>query len=172
MIRATRQRASGFALIEAALLMTGLAAGMAVGGAVLVLALQTQRTADKSYRQLVDQRTLAEQFRTDVRQATRTLPQTDLGQDKVLASSTCLILEGPAKRQVVYRWLSGQLERFEKNGDRTNQRRLEVGPASSVELEQGPGKNPLITLKMKEKVPQAKVERSVELSAALGGELR
>ncbi len=172
MIAVKNRRPSGFALLEAVLLMTGLAAGMALGGAVLVLALQTQRSVNQTDQRLVDQVNLAEQFRTDVRQADQTLPRTELGKDKVVASSTCLILKGPGQRQVVYRWLSGKLERIEHNGDQTLQRPLAVAPATSVELVQGPGKGPLITLKWKEPAPQGKPERSMELSALLGGDLR
>lgn len=173
MIRPQGHRASGAMLLETLVLMTGLGAGMAVGGAALVLTLKTQHAADLAHRRLVERRALAELFRADVNHATGTLDQTSLEGNQVVACPTCLILRGPGKQQVIYRWASGQLERIAVTGTEVIRQPVPVGPEiGSTELVRGSGKNPLITLKLHQEVLRGHPERSFELEAALGGEWR
>lgn len=172
MLTETRPR-SGFALVEMMVLIISLAAGMTLGGATLILALQTERAVDQTYHTLVQRRTLAEQFRTDVSRATATPERTYLGEDEVFASPTCLILEGPGKQQVVYLWLSGHLERVQVKGGQALWQRLPVGAkAAGLELSQASGRESLITLRLKEATRNGGPARHFELSAALGGDWR
>ncbi len=175
MIRRQHSRVSGSMLLECLALMAGLSAGMAVGGLALILTLRTERIADEAFTQLMARRALAEQFRTDVNRATGTLDQAALGDEQaVVASPTCLILRGPGKHQVIYRWASRQLERIEVKAGETITQALPLGPrTAAVELVCGSGKNPLITLKLREEAPaRGGPEPTFELAAALGGEWR
>jgi hypothetical protein len=172
MIRPQSRRA-GALMLEALVMLTALGAGMAVGGMALIVTLRTQRVADLVHQQLIQRRDLAEQFRADVNRATATLDLASLGDGKVLASPTCLILQGPAKQLVIYRWESQQLDRIEIKGSETIRRPLPVGPKTgAVEMERGTGKNPLITLKLRDEAPKGQPETSFELQAALGGDWR
>ncbi len=171
MIRSTPSRDSGYLLSEMLIVMMALGAGMALGGAALILALQTQRTADQTFQKLVQRRALAEQFRGDVHWATSTLPAW-LDQDEVASSPTCLILQGPGTEKVIYRWVSGQLERIEIKDNQASWRPLPVGPGViGLELTPHPERG-VITMKLLEAGPKGGAERYFELSAALGGDWR
>jgi hypothetical protein len=173
MIQSRARRGAGFALIEALAMMISLGAGMALGGAALILALQTERAADQTHRTLVERRALAEQFRADVNRATATLDQAVIGADEVVASPTCLILEQPGEEQVVYLWLSGRLERVEVKGDKTLWRTLPVGVGvAGLEFTRPAGRDGLVTLRLRLATRKGSMERHVELSAALGGDWR
>jgi hypothetical protein len=173
MIQTDPQRRCAFALVEAMIMVISLGAGMALGGATLILALQTERAADQTHHTLVQRRALAEQFRADVSRATTTRERTYLGEDEVNASPTCLILEGPGKQQVVYLWLSGHLERIQLKGGQATWQSLPVGArVAGMELSHVSGRESLITLRLKETTRKGGAERHFDLSAALGGDWR
>src|SRR4051812_46922485 len=98
---------NGFTLIEMILVMGALVGLMALGSAAVAELLKVRQAASKSHDRLVRFGDLADQFRTDVGEATGA-PRNF---DGVQAGAACLILKRADGGHLTYRWDDGKLER-------------------------------------------------------------
>jgi len=164
----------GFTLLEMVATMGTMVAAFFLGGTILIGALQTEQAATTAGRRMLDRNALANQFRGDIAEAVAAPTAFEFGQKKETARPTCLILAWPDKRAIVYLWAGGELWRWDTSGGKLLKQRLSVGSdCTGVEFMRGPpGENPLHTMRLKLKGPTGKPDRTIELNAVQGGDLR
>jgi type II secretory pathway pseudopilin PulG len=163
-------RRGGFLLIEVLILMISLVVVMLVGGAALLGGFKAQRTASATQKRLNAETTLADEFRPDVARAEKVVAQIE----QLKTGPKCLLLRWPDGKTIVYRWDGKKLERSQLPGSKdAPPRKLPLGPdCTAVEfLRTGPDRR-VITVRLTEKRRAAKSTRSIDISAALGGDLR
>jgi hypothetical protein len=148
-------------------------AGLTVATGLLTAVLWGGRTIEKAsaaaLQQLQTQQVLADQFRTDVAQAA------DVAQrwNEEVAGPTCLILRLGKDRVVLYRWEAGRMVRSEFVGEKVQRRAIPVGggPSAAEFVRSGPG-NRLVTLRLLTLRKDGRKEPTVDITAALGGDLQ
>jgi hypothetical protein len=150
------------AVLMAALALVGTLLAVALGGA-----LKLQKASSRTMERLGTLGVLADQFRADV------APAADAPQrwQENVASPTCLILALGKDHHVVYRAEGKRLVRLEYEGERTRRRELAPKTPLGVEFERSPGGGRLITLRLSSIREDGRRVPSLEIAAALGGDL-
>jgi hypothetical protein len=164
-LRSAREVRPAFTLLHIVSVMALWSIFLLLGGAILVSILKIGRSATEDLQILIVQRTLADQFRTDVAQATSAPDRLDGDR----AGPQCLILQGPDGRSVVYRWQADRLQRIQRNGEKKSETALPVGARIRPEFSRSSVNPRLVTLRLEE--TRGRQTRSrVELWATLGGD--
>jgi hypothetical protein len=156
---------SAFTLVHVVGVMALLSIFLLLGGATLVGVLKIARSAATDLQTLLAQRILADQFRADVAQAAATPDRLDSYE----AGPSCLILQGPETRSIIYRWQAGQLQRAELVAGRGVERPLAVGPHIRPAFSRPGPDARLVTLRLQE-TQAGQTRCRLEISAALGGD--
>jgi hypothetical protein len=158
-----------FTLIELLAIMAGL--GVAIGLLTTVLwgAIRLEKASAASLQTLISRQELADQFRADVAHAEAAPPRWK----EHSAGPTCLVLRLDSGRHVLYLWDGVRLVRSELVGDTMRQRELGLGrgPASVEFRRAGPGDR-LLTLRLATPLRDGRKSPSLEITAALGGDLQ
>lgn len=163
-----RRMRSGFSLIELLVVFVCLTVVMLFGAAILTAVLKVQQAAASAHTHLTQRNMLADEFRTDVHQATMTPDRLN----ELVASPECLILRRANGDSVTYELKDGYLQRTERAGGTIHQR-LPIGPeGTTVEFLRPSNNQGIVTLRLRLMLPQAKAARVHEISAALGGDFR
>jgi hypothetical protein len=161
----------GFTLFEISLVIGALAVVALVGAVMLWSGFKVEKSASATLNRLMVRGQLADQFRTDVAQAIAALDR--LEKDK--AGPHCLILRATDGRHIIYVWDGGFLQRTERNGDREtyHDMGLETGCEGGEFSRSGPAGGIItLTLRLADSRERIHATRSVEIAAALGGDLR
>jgi prepilin-type N-terminal cleavage/methylation domain-containing protein len=157
----------GFALLEILCVLFMMGILLSLGSVLLLTVLRADHVGAATIDEITRRAELADQFRTDVAAAIETPAK--LGE--FTAGRECLILH-TATGHVVYRWHDGTLERNARGGGPDVRRPISFNPENTtVEFIRGPGDRPLVTVRVVESPPRGAV-KTVEISAALGGDLR
>jgi prepilin-type N-terminal cleavage/methylation domain-containing protein len=165
----TTEGRAGFTLLEMLTVIFVMSIVFTFGGTILLAALRVDQAGAATLRFLAWRAELADQFRADVGGADSTPER--LGE--LSRSPQCLILHWSDGTHVIYQWDGEQrLQRIVRTANGETRRELPVGNSKvSVEFVRGDGARPLITLRLLE-ATHGGWTRNVELSAALGGDLR
>lgn len=160
-------RRSGFSLLEMLIVMWALGIAMMLGAAILAGAIRAYLAVLASQNHLSQKSVLADQFRTDVRQAVSTPDRAEQWQ----ASPTCLVLRRLDGSHVIFVWKDRQLERFDRGGGKAQKIGIDL---ESTEVEfLRPGKDTaVVTLRFTQQIRHVKAPRVQDVTAALGGDLR
>lgn len=160
-------RRGGFTLIELVAVMGGLAMLTLVVGAVLYAMLQLFHADETAGRRLSAQGDVADRFRADVAQAAAAPDALEAQQ----AGPHCLILRRADDTHVIYRWDGKQLERTEQDSESASQPLALGVEQAAVEFVRSERQ---VTLRITESRGTGSVrrERTLAVSAALGGDLR
>jgi prepilin-type N-terminal cleavage/methylation domain-containing protein len=162
-------RRSGFTLLEVLIVIWALGMLMFIGVGALVGAMKVEQAAGSAYLRLASRNALADQFRSDVAEAT----QAPDSVDKAKASATCLILSMADGGRVIYRWNNGELERLANNKMGSSRRPVPVGRSvTGVEFVREGDVGRIISLRISETRGSAKDQRQTTIVAALGGDSR
>ena len=160
-------RRSGFTLVEIAVVMWALGVLLLVGTALLVGMFKVQHASAAALNDLSVRNALADQFRTDVGGAVAAPDSADPWN----ASPTCLLVRRADGGHIVYHWNDGHLKRCQLPGGET--RWLPVGPdGTAVEFLRPGTDRRVVTLRLSLPRPHSSVASTLEISAALGGDLR
>lgn len=159
----------GFSLIEVLAVMAGLGLLMLLSVVVLVSVFRINDTA-RAVQERRSQRTLlADQFRTDVAQATDAPAR--LGD--VVAGLDHLLLRKPDGKHVAYRLAADQLERCEPEPDRGAWKWVPLDPTGvAAEFHRTGAGGRLITLRLTQIAGRGASKRPLDITAALGGDLQ
>jgi prepilin-type N-terminal cleavage/methylation domain-containing protein len=157
----------GFSLLELLCVIMLLA----IAGMMLILllrqSLDVERVQSASFDQMLHRNAFADLFRADVAKAEKTL---DVWGD-FQAGDDVLILQVANDRHVVYRWMGSQLQRESFGGDDDVNQTLPTGHTEVRVVFARTGR--LLRLRL---IPLHKggdlPDRTVEIAAALGGDLR
>lgn len=174
----TQMPRRGFTLLEVIGVMMLLAIVTGLGIAILASVMRLQQTALRDVQRQTWRDGLADQFRADVASSSAApavgqFPVKDAKPVELNAGPAVLILSAHGKKQVIYRWADGRLERLEVVADQTTVRDMPLGAGcQKVEFVRGPGKGELISMKLTDTMAKSKQTRSSEIAAALGGDLR
>jgi hypothetical protein len=171
--RSKLSRRSAFTLLEMTIVMWALAIAFAVGVALIFATNKTAELGDSISIHIARHAELARQFRDDVDHAEAAPEQFA----EFRAGPSCLILAKPGGSTVVYQRnpeSPGSLTRIERTGKKDSVRQLLLDKADAktefVRPTEGKG---IITLRVKETRVKGKgLDRTSEISAALGGDLR
>ena len=161
----SRRRA--FTLLEVAAVLAILSVLMLLLTAALVGAFRIEELAAGSYNRLIRQEVVADQFRDDV--AAASAAPKERAKDR--AGPDCLLLTRPDGGQVVYRWEDESLVRTEVIGGKETAHALPVGSGVTVAFARS-ADDRLLTLRLSEARGPRKVKQIVDVTAALGGDLR
>lgn len=169
--RSTERRGRrGFTLVELLVVMAMLMFFMGLVVTLLWGAIRIERAGAALMQRTIEQATLADQFRSDVAQATKA-PQ---GVDQFQASPVCLILQQQHDTHVVYHWDRNHLRRWLIVGEIKTERPVPIGALpDDVNLELTRAGN-LCSLRLRAAPPKdgARPRFQLEFTAALGGERR
>jgi hypothetical protein len=170
MTAATREaRRFGFTVIEILLVMVALALVMLLGGAVLLGGVRIEKSAAESLHRMSLRGLLAERFRADVSGAAAA-PE---AAGQFHANPQCLVLRMPEGGHVVYRWQEGELQRWELSGTKESRRQVSVETGcTGVEFSRGGHDRRVVTLRLSRAQNEGGPTRTLDISAALGGDLR
>lgn len=158
---------SGFSLLEILAVMSVLAAILGLGGDLLLTAMRADQVGAATLNDLGRHAELVDQFRADVAQASDAPDR--LGE--FTAGPTCLILH-VGDSHVVYRWHDNTLDRtVRKEGNDTHRPIALDRENVTVEFSRLTEKPAVATVRVIVKPPRGMV-RHMEISAALGGDLR
>ena len=162
-----RRCQQAFTLIEALMFSVALAMTLVLSAVILVATFRIEAAANETFRRETSWIALADQFRADVAASVAAPDRFD----EFMADAACLILKLPDGRHVIYRWVSGQLERVERKPDDEEIRRfLPIGAGRSrVEFRRGAGPNRKVSLQLIESPSWGKERLMMEIGAALGG---
>ena len=170
--RMAAQRRSAFTLIELVVVIALFDVFLLLLGATIWGALKIERTAAAHHDRLRAWSAAANQFRMDVAQASEAPDM--LGE--LSAGPSCLILKMSEDRSVVYRWENGRLwKRTDDDGGSPSRIALPIGNEDvSVAFVRSAAQNRLITLGIIESrgKGESRIERTLEISAALGGDIQ
>jgi hypothetical protein len=170
MRRGSRRQA--FFLLETMGWIAGLLAAMALGGAVLISALRTQELAASAHQRLIHLADLAEEFRTDVASSVAVVDSLKLGNEEIVASSSCLMLRRSDHHVLIYRWIKGKLERIEQGGPKLVTRIVPLdAEVKWLEFISAGGDKPLLTLRLRIQPNKTSPNRQMDVQAVLGGDL-
>lgn len=157
----------GFSLLEILCVLTMLGVLLVLGATLLLAVMRADRVGAATLDEVSRRAELAGQFRTDVAAAQETPEK--LGE--FTAGRECLILR-TATGHVVYHWHGGTLDRITRGGGADSRRPISFNAENTtVEFIRPPGDRPLVTLRVVESPPRGAV-KTVEISAALGGDVR
>jgi hypothetical protein len=163
------RRRPGFTLIEIVVVMGALVLILGVAAALLLGAFKLERASAGVYRRLEAQHLLADQFRTDVAQAAAAPDSLN----KHKAGPTCLILRMTDGSHVIYHWNDDHLERSVRRGAVESAAPMPVGSQRvSAEFARSGKDGRVITLRLIDSRAEKRVTPRIEISAALGGDLR
>jgi hypothetical protein len=156
-------------LLETLVIMFALGVVMMLGTATLLGIIQMAHATTAGFDRQLQRSVLADEFRADVAQAA----DAPANVGEVTAGSTCLILRKTDLRHIIYRWDNHELERSEVTGSGTSRRRLAVGrTGAAVEFSRAGNARRLIILRLRQPWGSGKRQRQLEITAALGGDLR
>jgi hypothetical protein len=162
------RRRPAFSLIEAVVVMWAMSVILVVTVALLWGAFHIKQAATDAFDRRTKESLLADKFRADVARAAAA-PES---MDKLKAGPTCLILEMADGSHVVYRWDKDRFERAEQTGP-GDFRWIPIGlDCAAVELTQTGTDRRLLTMRLREALDRGAGQRSLEIAAALGGDLR
>jgi hypothetical protein len=143
-----------------------------VGGILVLLLTDTlavQRSQDESYDRLMQQSTLADEFRADVRRAEKA----PYKWQKFVAGAQTLILQMKTGEHVLYLWSEGELERRVFEGKKESVRVVPVGVSRTLEFVRDGSGPELVRLRL---VPvragKALPGQALEIAATVGGDWR
>jgi type II secretory pathway pseudopilin PulG len=158
----------GFTLLEVLAIMWGMGILTVLGVAVLVGVFKVHQLTAATYLHLNQHETLVDQFRADVAQAV-SAPAT---LEKWTAGPACLVLRNPAGAHVVYVQVDEEWKRIRGPKGETNS--LHPGPkGTQVEFARSGPDGRLVTMRLTPpQPPVGKKPRALEISAALGGDVR
>jgi type II secretory pathway pseudopilin PulG len=161
-------RQGGFTLIEIIAVMAGLGLLLVFSSVIMVGLFKVHQASAASQLQLVRHETFADQFRDDVAQAD-TAPAT---LDKYNAGPTCLILTRRGSAPVVYFEEAGEWKR--RYGPKGEIFRLHPGPdGTRLQFARSGAGNRLVSVRISlPQLPPSKRREPLEISAALGGDVR
>jgi hypothetical protein len=112
---------------------------------------------------------LADQFRADVGMTVAVPTHAASYQ----ACPSCLILQQPHGKTIVYHWQARSLNRIEIVGDKSIHQIISVGPESAVVEFDTKGTNRrLVAVRLSESQGLGEINRQLEIVGALGGDLR
>ena len=158
---------AGFTLLEVATVIAGISVILIFAGITVVTVVKTGRSSATALQTLTVQKELADQFRTDVAHATAA--PDEFGRYR--AGPACLLLRLAHDDIVVYRWESGLLERSLLARSGPTRWQVPVGGSSVVpQFDRSGVDRGIVTLRLNE--TPARLKATVEISAALGGDLR
>jgi hypothetical protein len=156
-------------LLELSLVLVLFSVVVLLSMATVMGALRIEQATAAAFNRQTRVADLADQFRTDVAQATAAPERLD----QLSAGPACLILGTAAGGHIVYRWEANRLERTEWSGSSAAQKRVLAGPECGAVAFSRSGKDhPTITLRLLQTRPPGKVKRPLDISAALGGDHR
>jgi prepilin-type N-terminal cleavage/methylation domain-containing protein len=163
----TRGRA-GFTLLEMLSVMFVMSIVFGFGATILLAALRIDQAGAATLRLMAWRSELADQFRADVARADAAPER--LGE--LTSGATCLILHWPDGTHVIYQGHDeGRLDRIFRGTGSETRRPMPMGnPNVTVEFARGAGARPMVTLRLVDS--KYGTTRSVEIAAALGGDLR
>jgi type II secretory pathway component PulJ len=163
-----RSRHSGFTLIEIIAVMAGLGVLLVFSSVIMVGLFKVHQASAASQLQLVRHETFADQFRDDVAYAD-SAPAT---LDKYNAGPTCLILTRRGSAPVVYFEEAGEWKR--RYGPRGQIFRLHPGPEGTrLQFARSGAGSRLVSVRISlPQLPPARRREPLEISAALGGDVR
>lgn len=157
-----------FTLLEVATVMALLGVILALLGAATLGSLRTEELTAAVHHRLVAREAAAEQFRADVASASAA-PKT---WNDYTAGNTCLILERPDGSVLVYRWHQELLERMVVKKKESKPQIVSLGDdRAEVEFHRD-ADGRLLTLRLIELRGPKAVKHRLDLTAALGGDLR
>lgn len=165
---ARRTPRRGFTLFEIVTVMAALGAAMGLLTVVLWGSLRLEKASAADLQGLSLRQALAEQFRADVGQATEAPAAWNghaAGPDRLI------LFLGPSRR-VVYHWQTDRLTRTEFQGEKARQRELRTGGPFTVEFSKADAAGKLLTLRLSLRQRHGGVTSLLEITAALGGDLR
>jgi hypothetical protein len=170
--RNTNRRRSAFTLIELVVVMILFDVFFLLLGATIWGALKIERSGTAHHDRLRAWMAVANQFREDAAQAIEA-PDT-LG--ALNAGPGCLILKMSEDRSIVYRWENGDLwRRTQGVVAAPSQIALPIGDEDvSVAFDRSALENRLVTLRIIESrgAGESRMDHTVEISAALGGDIQ
>jgi hypothetical protein len=158
-------RRLGFSLVEALVVIVGLSLVLTLTAGIIVVVMKLQRSGADALQSMIVQKELADVFRSDV--ANASAAPDEFGRYK--SGPQCLLLRKDNGDIIVYQWQSGFLERSLLTHSTPDRRLLPVGTASTVPKFQRSDDHRLVTLRLE---THGGLSQSVEISAALGGDLR
>jgi len=149
--------------------MSVIVTGLMLGGSALIGAFQVEQAANATYTRLTSRSALIDEFRADVSRATAA-PESA---EELKAGPACLILRVDESAYVYYRLEDGNLERGTLPATVQPQTRP-LGPlGTTVEFSRDGSGGRLITMRVLEPTDSlGKTRRAMDISAALGGDLR
>lgn len=159
-------RRAGFTLTEMVVVMWALGVALSIGALLLVSATRAGSLGASADTRATLRGELGRTFRADAARA-------EAAPDKlgdVAAGPQRLFLRLPGDTVVTYEWADGKLLRTERKGDEETRRTLPL-PSAHVRVEFPRPKDGLATLRLVE-TPPGGTERTADVSAALGGDLR
>lgn len=156
----------GFTLVEMLVVMWAMSIAMLLGVQLVVVTMKVGGVGQAADNRTARRAELARDFRYDVAHAVAA-PEAFGG---ISAGASVLFLQMPDESIVTYRWRSGVLERVDHSGGGEVVRTFPQGPKPPrVEFRRPVGG--VITLRLVETTPNGR-DRTADLSAALGGDLR
>jgi prepilin-type N-terminal cleavage/methylation domain-containing protein len=159
-------RRRGFSLVEMLCVMALLAVIGVVMAVLLREILDVERIQASAFDQMLQRNALADQFRADVAQADKVLPQWR----DYASGADSLILEQGKDCHVVYRWNEGTLKRKIFEGAEELERVLPVG-GKQIRVEFIETGATMVRLRLHTlQSGKAASGRTVEIAAALAGE--
>lgn len=159
----------GFSLIEVLAVIAGLGLLMILSAVVLVSVFRINDTARDVQERRGQRSLLADQFRADVAQAADAPAR--LGD--VAAGADCLLLRKPDGKHVAYRAVAGQLERCEPEPARGIWKWIPLDPVGvAAEFRRSGPDGRLVTLRVTQTAGRGASKRPLDITAALGGDLR
>ncbi len=155
----------GTSLLEMLVVMAALAIALNFGAILIIAAMRVDHMSAETVQRMTRHTQLADLFRDDVAKAV-TAPD---GVGEWKRSSTCLILQQPAERWVIYRFDGGMIEQITRTPDGEKRRPIPLGPAEAeVEFDRSDG---VIILRIAERHKNIPGMRR-EIRAALGGDMK
>jgi Prokaryotic N-terminal methylation motif len=166
-VRVLNRSRNAFTLIELAVVLSVLTLVMLLSGVIVVTTIKIGQSGAMSLQALVAYKELADQFRADV--AVATAAPAEFG--RYVAGPECLLLRNQSGDCIVYRWDSERLERFVLSHREPERRPLATGSIAIVPtFDRSAVERRIVTLRLVDSRPSP--GRVVEISAALGGDLR
>lgn len=158
-MRLPKRRRAGMALIELLMLLLGLGAAMALGTALLLVALRANSQAATALLRMTAEQTIADRFRHDVAAAEAVLFPPDRDRESTVSGE--IVLRRSDTEQITYRFDNGRLIRVERVGEKVTRVELAVGPGCrSVSFRRGEG---TVTMRLQGTKAQ-------DITAAVGGD--
>lgn len=152
---------AGLALLEMMMLLMALSLAIALGAALLVVAMRANSQAAESLLRLTAEQTLADRFRKDVAAASTVMFPPDRERESTVSGE--IILRRSDTEQVTYRFDNGKLVRVERVGEKVTRDELPVGTGiRSVSFRRGEG---TVTMRLQSVTAQ-------DITAAVGGDRR